>query len=114
MQTSSRAKDAARNRLPPAREIPHELRQAHGVQHPIRWHAAFAGHLDAPMHMIELSDRVGIRIDAEHATEVECSLMPAPVEIQPPGVGVDLYGYAVPCAGAQYRLDIDVVAGAAH
>ena len=42
----------------------HELWEAHGIQYPIRWYAAFAGHLDAPVHMIQLADRVSIRIDA--------------------------------------------------
>ena len=40
--------------------------------------------------------------------------MPTPVEIQPPRMGIDLYGHPVPCAGAQYRFDIDVIARTAH
>lgn len=45
------------NRLMPRTlQMLHDLGQGHRVQDPIRWHAALAGHLDAPMHVVELAN----------------------------------------------------------
>jgi hypothetical protein len=32
------------------------------------------------MHVVELADRMNVRIDAEYAALIECLLMPAPVD----------------------------------
>ena len=40
--------------------------------------------------------------------------MPAPVEIELPGVGVDLHGHTMASAGGQNSFDVDVVAGTAQ
>jgi hypothetical protein len=55
---------------------------------------------------------MGVRVDAHHAAEIERGLVPAPIEIKPPWVSVDLDGDLVPGAGAQHLLDVDFVAGA--
>ena len=39
----------------------------HRVQDAVRRHAALPGHLDAPMHVVKLADRVGVGINAEYA-----------------------------------------------
>lgn len=62
-------------------ELAGDLRKSHRVQDPVRCHAALARHLDAPMHVVKLGDRVGVRIDAHHAAELERCLVPTPVEI---------------------------------
>jgi hypothetical protein len=55
-----------RDRRPPsAPDQTQKLRQLHGVEHAFGRHAALAGHFDSSMHMIQLPDRMGIRIDAE-------------------------------------------------
>lgn len=43
-----------------------------------------------PVHVVELGDRLRVWIDAQHAAEVEGRLVPAPIQIEPPWVGVDL------------------------
>ena len=73
-------------------KIAFDLSYRHGIQHAIGGNPALASHLHAPVHVVELADRMGIRIDAEHAAEIEHRLVPAPVEIEPPRVGVDLNG----------------------
>src|SRR4051794_7374226 len=54
-----------------------------------------------------------VRIDAHPAAEVERSLMPPPIKIETPGMGVDLNGDVVLCAGAQHLFDVNFVSGAA-
>ena len=46
-----------------------ELRKRHRIQDAVGRHAALAGHFHAPVHVIELADGVGIRIDAEYAAD---------------------------------------------
>jgi hypothetical protein len=82
-----------------ALQMPKELRQGHRIQHPVRRYAAFARHLDAPVHMAELPDRMRVGIDTEDATIIQSLLMPAPVKIEPPRIGVDLEGDSVLGAG---------------
>lgn len=91
-------------------EVPEDFGQAHRVQDSLSWHAALAGHLDTPMHVIEFGYGVSVRVDAHQATEIEGGLVPAPIEIEPPGMGIDLYGHAAFRAGAQQFLDIDFIA----
>ena len=67
-----------------------EFRERHRVEDPVGGNTALARHLDTPMHVIELADGVGVRIDAQNASITECCLMPAPVKIEPPGMGIDL------------------------
>jgi hypothetical protein len=49
---------------------------------------------------------VRVRIDAHDASKLKCALMPAPVEIKTPGIGVDLDGDAIFGAGVENSLDI--------
>src|SRR4051794_39380860 len=53
-----------------------------------------------------------IGIDAHHASELERLPMPAPVEVQAPGIGVDLDRNAMLGARAQDFFDVDVIAWA--
>jgi hypothetical protein len=71
-------------------KVGYDLGQRHRVQDPIHWHAALSRHLDTPVHVVELGDRVGVRIDAHHAAELDGRLVPAPIQIEPPWVGVNL------------------------
>jgi hypothetical protein len=52
--------------------------------------------------------RVGI--DAEEAPELKTALVPSPVQIKAPGIGIDFHGHAMLSAGSQNHIDIDVVA----
>jgi len=51
-------------RLSPALKMAEQFWKRHGIEHPAGRHPTFTGHFDAPMHVIELSDGVGVRIDA--------------------------------------------------
>jgi hypothetical protein len=90
--------------------MPQNLRQVHRIQNPISRHATLARHLDTPVHVVEFGDGMCVRIDAHDAAELERRLVPTPVEVEPPGMRVDLDGHAVLGAGAQHLLDVDVVA----
>jgi hypothetical protein len=62
------------------------------------------------MHVVELGDRVRVGIDAEHAAEVECGLVPPPIQVEPPRVGIDLNHDVMLGTGTQRLLDVDFVA----
>ena len=57
---------------------------------------------------------MGVGVDAHHAAEVERALMPAPIQIEPPRIGVDLDGDAVLGTGGENFFHIDLVAGPAQ
>ena len=88
-----------------------DLRKAQAIEHPIGGHAAFARHLDAPMRQIEFAGGMGVGVDAHHAAEIERTPMPAPIEIEPPGIGIDLDGDAIFGTGNQNLFDIDLISG---
>jgi hypothetical protein len=50
-----------------------------------------------------------VRVNAHHAAEVERGLVPAPVKIEAPGVGIDLNRDAMPSAGREHARDVDNV-----
>lgn len=58
------------------------LRKAHGVEHAIFWYASLASDGNTPLHQIEFTDGMCVRIDAEHAAELQRLAVPAPVEFQ--------------------------------
>ena len=91
-----------------------ELCERHGIEDTVRRHAAFSGHLDAPVHMIELPDGVSVGIDAEDAAVIQRLLVPAPVKVKPPRVGIDFNGDAVFGAGFQNSVDVDLISRAAR
>jgi hypothetical protein len=99
--------------LPPALKMAKEFCQRHRIKDAVRGHAAFTGHLNAPVHVVELPDRVGIRIDAKYAAVIESFLMPAPVKIKPPRMRVDFDRNSILGAGFQDLINIDLVAGTA-
>jgi hypothetical protein len=94
-------------------KISRYVRKRHRVQYTVGRYATLPGHLDTPMHVIQLPDRVRIRIDAHHASEIERRLMPSPVEVEPPWMGIDLDDNVVLRASAKHLLDIDFVPRAA-
>jgi hypothetical protein len=47
------------------------------------------------MHVVELADGMGIRVDAEDAAVIERLLVPAPVKIETPRMRVDFDGDAM-------------------
>jgi hypothetical protein len=86
-----------------------QFRKGHSIQDAIGRHAALAGHFDAPVHVVELPDGMGVGIDAEYATIAERFLMPPPVKVKAPRMRVDFNRYAVFRAGLQDLIDIDLV-----
>ena len=92
-------------------EMRFELCEAHGVEHAVLRHGAFAGHQHAPLDVVDFFGRVGVGIDAEQASQLQPARAPAPVEIETPRVGVDLDGNAVFGAGLQDLLHVHFVAG---
>src|SRR4029079_7286883 len=48
-------------------------------------------------------------INTENAAERETALVPSPIQIQSPGIGIDFHGHSMLGAGSQNCLDIDVV-----
>lgn len=71
---------------------------------------ALAGHLDSPVHMVQLWNRVRVRIDAQHAAELKRRLVPAPIQAQPQWMRVDLDDYVVLRAGPQHLFNVDLIA----
>src|SRR4051812_34178157 len=86
-----------------------QLRQCHAVEYPFGRHATFTGHLNPPVSKVEFTGGVSVRIDAHKAAKFERSLVPPPVEIKPPRMGVDLDRDAMAGARFQHFLNIDVV-----
>ena len=66
--------------------------------------AALTRHRDAPVHVVELGDRVRVRIDAEHAAERKGCLVPAPIQVKAPRVGIYFHRDAVSGASLYYML----------
>jgi hypothetical protein len=66
--------------------------QRHRIQNAVRGNTAFASHFDSPVHMVELQNRVRVRIDAHQAAKAQGRLMPSPIQVEPPGMGIDLDG----------------------
>jgi hypothetical protein len=50
-----------------------------------------------------------VGVDAENAAELQTALVPSPVQVQSPGIGIDFNGHPMLGAGSQNRIDIDVV-----
>jgi hypothetical protein len=81
------------------------------VEDTVRADPAFAGHRHAPAgRRVYFRDRVSVRIDAEEAAQFKAALVPAPIQIKPPGIAVDLHRHAVFGAGGENPLDIETVA----
>src|SRR4029078_4485361 len=101
----------------PARSVSEKCSEGWQVQtvnHPLLRHAAFSRHFNAPVREINLISRVRIRIDTHEAAEFERQLVPAPVEIKPPRIGIDLNREPVLGAGAKNALYVDLVARSAE
>ena len=69
-------------------------------------YATFARHFHAPVRQIEFVSRMCVWIDAHDTAELQGPTMPAPIEIQPPGVSVDLNGNPVLGTSGEDRLDV--------
>src|SRR3954471_18222459 len=76
-----------------------KCRQAHGVDHPIGGHSSLASHLDSPVRKVDFVCGMRVRVNTHHAAQFESATVPAPIEVEPPRVGVDLHGNAPPGAG---------------
>ena len=63
--------------------------------------------------MIDLIGRMCVGIDAHHAATFKRAIVPAPIQLQPPWIGIDFNGDAVRCAGGKNFLDVDLVTGPA-
>jgi len=99
--------------LPPALQMTHEFGERQGIEDAVRRHAALSGHFDAPMHMVQFPDGMSVGIDAEDATVIQRLLVPAPVEVEPPRVGIDFDGDTVLGAGFQNFVDVHLISRAA-
>src|SRR5438045_1456008 len=55
---------------------------------------------------------MGIGVNAELAAELDSAAQPPPLEIEPPGVAIDLDRDTVLGAGGQHALDVQVIAWA--
>ena len=86
--------------------------QIETIDHPIAWYTTLSSHFDTPLSEINLRGGMSIGIDAEHASEVQCALMPTPVQVQTPWVGIDLNCHAMFYTCRQDLFDINVVSGA--
>jgi hypothetical protein len=74
-------------------------------------HATFARHFNTPVCQIKFVGRMGIWIDAHHASEFQGATMPAPIEIKPLRVRIDLNGNPVLGTSGKDRLDVHLIAG---
>src|SRR5262249_8643679 len=90
-------------------QVLYELVKREAVEHAVRGHAALARHLDAPVRKINLAGRMGIGVDAHHASKIERPLVPAPIQIETPRVRVDFDGHAMGGAGGEDALNVDFV-----
>src|SRR3954471_4721350 len=97
-------------RAPLLTEVSRDFRKRHRVEDAVGRDTALARHRDAPVHVVELGDRVRVRIDAEHAAELKGGLVPAPIQIEPPWMSVDLDNDLMLGTGTQHFLDVDFVA----
>ena len=92
-------------------QVPYDFRQVHSVEHPCGRHATLSRHFHSPVHVVEFSDRMRVRIDAHKAAKIERGLMPSPIQIEPPRVSVDFHGHAVFGTSTKNLLNVDPVAG---
>ena len=76
------------------------------IEDTLGWHATFAGHFHTPVRQIEFVGRMGIWVDAHDAADLQGPTMPAPIEIQPPRVSVDLNGNPLLGTSGEDRLDV--------
>jgi hypothetical protein len=95
-------------------EMGGELIEAEGIEHAVFRDRSLARHHHAPRDIVDLVRRMGVRIDAEHTTQLKATLAPAPVQIEPPRVGIDLDGDALFGAGCKNLLHVHFVAGASQ
>src|SRR4051794_9725411 len=91
-----------------------ESLQTHRIQDTLRRDSALARHLDTPMHVVELADRMSVRIDAEDAAMIECLLMPAPVEVESPRMCIDFDSDAVFRTRFEDFVDVEIITGPAQ
>ena len=72
-------------------EVLCNLWSGQAIEDTLSGHTALTRHFDPPMHEIDLAGGMRIRVDAHHAAQLKRTAMPAPVQIETPGIGVDLY-----------------------
>jgi hypothetical protein len=83
--------------------------QVQAVQNASFGDPTLARRFHAPMGQIDFQSGMGVGIDAHHAAEVEGALVPTPVKVKTPGIGIDLDGDAVLRASSKTLFDVDVV-----
>src|SRR5438105_12524933 len=89
----------------------HELSETHRVEHVLFRNTAFAGDGNTPTHEAEFADRMGVRVDAQEATQLKRAPVPPPIQFQSVGVAVDLDGHAIAGAGFEDRLHLHLITG---
>jgi hypothetical protein len=93
-------------------EVSSETRKIERIQDSFRGHTALTSHSHTPLCELDLRCRMGIGIDAKYAPDVQRPLMPSPIEIEPPWVGIYLYSHFVLRAGNENPVDIEIIARA--
>ncbi len=76
-------------------EVGGELVEAQGIERSVFRDRSLARHEHAPPDIVDLVRRMGVGIDAEQTPQLQPAFAPAPVQIEPPRVGVDLDGDAM-------------------
>ena len=61
------------------------------------------------MREVDFARGMSVWIDAHQASKPQCSLVPAPIEIEPPGIGVNFNRNAILSAGREHTLNIEFV-----
>src|SRR4029079_12164084 len=79
------------------------------MENPLGVHAALSRHCQSPSCEIDFTCRMCVWVDAENAAEFQTALVPSPIQIQSPGIGIDFHGHPMLGAGSQNCIDIDVV-----
>src|SRR6185437_5118290 len=80
------------------------------IENPLGGHAALSRHCQAPSCEIDFTCRMCVWVDAENAAELQTALVPSPIQVQSPDIGIDFHCHPMLGAGSQNRIDIDVVA----
>src|SRR5215207_664070 len=80
------------------------------IDHLLAGEPALAGQRHAPAgRRVDFRDRMRIRVDAEKTAELDAAPVPAPIEVEPPGIAVDLDRYPVLGACRQDPLYVELV-----
>src|SRR5215208_2752769 len=84
------------------------------VQYTLPWYSAFSGDQNSPSHQVQFGNRVRIGINAEHATQFQGATVPAPIQIEAPGIGIDFHRDPMFRACSKNLFNIELIPGPAQ